>query len=206
MSFLYKQIELVAPISYSEACAMLEVMRPAFFIKNRGNWFREIRIDGNGFNADSTVLTCEPDLIGPEFTCAGLGFAHIPSFHRYAAAICFKPSLAEVLGSIKRYCRDWSTVRYFALRTEGLSSSNCIGSTWHWSECILITDPLVLGKRNELGGHWLEPMPTVAVRCPRCKRGWLDCHRNHSWSEHSHIYRDQFCAKCLTTGDDAVDP
>ena len=156
MSYIYQKVDLVAPISDVEMSNMLDVMRPAYRVAD--NWYREIRIDGNGFDPRTSVLTWSHELIGPKFTAGGLGITMIPSFHRFAAPSLFKPSLAEVLGAINRYCLDWSTVRYFALNTGSLSSANCIGSTWHWTTCFLITEPLELGKPNEFGGHELVPL------------------------------------------------
>lgn len=166
MSYIYEKIDLVAPITHHEMSNMLAVMRPAFQIEN--NWYREIQIDGNNFDPHHTVLTWSPQLIGPRFTCGGLGVCTIPSFHRYAAPSLFKPSLAEVLGAINRYCLDWSTVRYFSLNTDSLSSANCISSTWHWTTCFLITEPLELGKLIEGtgGGHELVPLNGGAAMDP----------------------------------------
>jgi len=124
------------------------------------NWFREIDI--TGVDRHHTAFIWEPKLVGEPFLHGTLGSATIPSFHRYGAPSLLKPSLAETLGSIRRYCEDWSSVKYFSLLTDGLDSQ----SVWqcgscHLVKCVLISQPMILdgGKMGE--GGLLIPKPVI---------------------------------------------
>lgn len=64
----------------------------------------------------------------------------ILTFHTYAATVFFKPSLAEVYASIRRFVRDWSHVRWFCLETSNLDRLNVIGDV-HFVRCRLFGEP-----------------------------------------------------------------
>jgi hypothetical protein len=97
-------------------------------------------------------------LVGPAFTCCPPDPAVIPSFHKYGTPACFKPSLAEALAAIRRYCTDWSMVAYFAVESD-LGPGALIGGC-HQSRCLLIEAPKVVdGGGRE--GRLVPLSPTV---------------------------------------------
>lgn len=78
---------------------------------------------------------------GERLTFGPLNNVAIITFHTYGAPALFKPSLAEVYASIRRYLPEtWTAVRYFCLQSENLGSEHIIGDC-HWCKCILFGSP-----------------------------------------------------------------
>ena len=76
-----------------------------------------------------------------ERLCFGpLNSITIMSFHRFGAPALFKPSLAEVYGSIHRFVPDWSRVRFFSLRADNMGPEHILGDC-HWCFCDLFGEP-----------------------------------------------------------------
>lgn len=87
----------------------------------------------------SYLWDAEP--IGEQMAFGPLGRVTIMSFHRFGAPSFFKPSLAEVYASIRRFVPDWSRVRFFCLRSQDLGPQHIIGDC-HWCFCDLFGEPI----------------------------------------------------------------
>lgn len=98
-------------------------------------WYRRIRgIDDIDPRKTAYTWGAEPE--GEAMAFGPLNKVEIITFHYYGAPSLFKPSLAEVYASIKRFCPDWKQIWYFSLKSDDLTSANCIGDC-HWCRCDL---------------------------------------------------------------------
>mgnify|MGYP006908419610 CR=1 FL=1 len=148
MSELYDKTQLVAVISDELIAEMLEHMKPVVEDGGWYEWYREIDIAGVDPRCESFIWS--PKVVGEAFTFDCLDRAVIPSFHTYGAPSLFKPSLAECLACINRYCPSWKEVgvKFFHV-LDDLDSSAVIGSC-HQTRINLFSTPMVVegGGRN----------------------------------------------------------
>ena len=135
---LYESANFVPEITDYQIEEMLAIMKPAIFVDK--SWLTEIDVSGVHPRNSSYIWETKP--IGEEFLADPLDSLTIPTFHSYGAPSFFKPSLAETLGCIRLYCKEWRLVKYFAIHSD-LDYRNVFGR-YHQTKCLLMGKTMVV--------------------------------------------------------------
>lgn len=140
--WMFENVDLVPPITDDEINEMLSVMKPMVSIGE--GFYRQIDIDG--VNRRNVSYTWSPKPFGMELVSGTAEESTIPTYHTFGAPVFFKPSLAEVLGAILRFTKDWRKVRYFSLTSD---EPSMFGS-YHTAKCMIASEMFVIkgGGRN----------------------------------------------------------
>lgn len=142
---MFENVDLVPPITDKQIHKMLAVMTPMVSVGE--GFYRKIDITGIGYRNVTYAWTPRP--FGPELIPSQLSESHIPTYHTFGAPVFFKPSLAEVLGAILRFTKDWRKVRYFSLTSD---EPQMFGS-YHTAKCMIASEMCVIkggGRNGEL--------------------------------------------------------
>ncbi len=99
------KVNFVPDIGDAELSEMLAQMKPVMEVGGR---FREIKMVHP--RDDSFIWDPKPGRL-VQLYLGSLNSVDIITFHR--SSIFFKPSMAEVMASIRRFVPDWSPVRFF---------------------------------------------------------------------------------------------
>jgi hypothetical protein len=137
--------KMAPDISEEDLQAMCKQIKP---LKKFDGFYREIiGIE----DLRGIAFTWSPTLGDDEMIFSKMNTLRIMTFHRYGVPSLFKPSIAEVMASIRRFVPDWSKVRYFCLiGTDSIGPEHIIGDC-HWCFCEL------MGEKEE----WKD-----------CENGW----------------------------------
>jgi len=129
---------LLVPDIYDHEIEAMRHIEP-LIREPQSNWYWRIKgIQDKHPRNVSYLWDAEPT--GDRMAFGPLGKVTIMSFHKYGAPVFFKPSLAEVYASIRRFVPDWKHVRFFSLRSDDMGPEHIIGDC-HWCFCDLFGEP-----------------------------------------------------------------
>jgi hypothetical protein len=125
--------KLVPDISDSLIELMAAQIKPVAEV-GRGR-FREIDIAG--VDRRNVAFTWEPKWGRfVRLYNGSLNSRDVVTFHSYGFHGFFKPSLAEVYACINQFVPDWSSVRYFRMKSDDMDRHNIV-EPYHWCRCQL---------------------------------------------------------------------
>lgn len=140
--WMFENVDLVPPITDDQIREMLMVMTPMVSVGDV--FYRQIDIVGVDCRTVSYMWSPKP--FGPELIADTAAESTIPTYHTFGAPVFFKPSLAEVLGAILRFTKDWRKVRYFSMTSD---APKVFGS-YHAAKCMIASEMCMIegGGRN----------------------------------------------------------
>ena len=130
--WMFENVDLVPPITSKRMADMLSLMKPMISVGE--GFYRQIDIVG--VDRRNEAYTWSPKQFGLELIADQSAESIIPTYHTFGAPVFFKPTLAEVLGAILRFTKDWRKVRYFSLTSD---EPKMFGS-YHTAKCMIASE------------------------------------------------------------------